>query len=117
MEEEHVINLVSESNEEKESEDEETLPEKYGSKEDVGPKEEEEDMSGHDKAKEKKPPKKTENSKKREMEEDLDEEDHEVKRRKEFESWEDLEDLIRARMPMGNCRRRNEGPSNLFTNV
>ena len=31
------------------------------------------------------------------------EEDREVKRQKEFESWEDLEDLMKARIPRGNC--------------
>ena len=51
------------------------------------------------------------------MEEDLDEEDQEVKRRNEFESWKDLEDLTRARMLRGNYRRGDEGPSDLFVDV
>ena len=40
-----------------------------------------------------------------------------MKKRKEFESWDDLEELMRARVIRGNCRRGDEGPSNLFSDV
>ena len=30
---------------------------------------------------------------------------------------EDLEDLMRARVPRGNCRTRDEAPSDLFADV
>ena len=56
-------------------------------------------------------------SRKTNSEEDPDEEEHEVKQRKEFESWEDLEDLMRARMVIGNCSKGDEGPSDLFVEV
>ena len=46
------------------------------------------------------------------------EEDHEVKRRKEFDSWKDLEDLMRARTPRGNRRRSERGePSHHFIEI
>ena len=51
------------------------------------------------------------------MQANLDEEEHELKWRKEFESWGDLEELTKARIVKGNCRRGDEGPSNLFVDV
>ena len=48
------------------------------------------------------------------VKEDPDNEDHEVKRWKEFELWEDLKNLMSARIPRGNCRTRDEGTSNPF---
>ena len=56
-------------------------------------------------------------SRKRKSEGDPNEEEHEVKRRKEFESWDDLKELMKSRMLRGNCKRANEGPSDLFTDV
>ena len=44
-----------------------------------------------------KSPPKNHNSRKRGPEEDLDDEDHEVKRRRESESWDDLKELMKAR--------------------
>ena len=41
------------------------------------------------------------NSKKKKMEEDLDDEDHEIKKRKELEMWEGLENSMRTRIPRG----------------
>ena len=64
-----------------------------------------------------KSPRKSENSKKRKPEKDPDDEDHEIKRRMEFESWEDFDDLMRARIPKGNDRTRGEGPSDLVAGV
>ena len=31
--------------------------------------------------------------------------------------WDDLKDLMRVRVPRGNCRTRDEGASDLFTDV
>ena len=42
------------------------------------------------------------NSKKRKLEEDLDDEGQKGKRRKEFETWDDLDNLMRPRVPYGN---------------
>ena len=62
-------------------------------------------------------PQRNSSSRKRKPEEDPDDKGHDVKRRKEFESWEDLEELMRERFIRGNWRRVDEGPSNLFSNV
>ena len=64
-----------------------------------------------------KSPQEIENSKKRKLEKNPDEEDPEVKWRKDFESWEDLEDLMRVRIPRRNCRTRDEGLLDLFADV
>ena len=56
-------------------------------------------------------------STKRKPEEGLDDENHDVKRRKKFETWRDLEELIRARVVRGNYRRADEGPLDLFTDA
>ena len=57
------------------------------------------------------------NPRKRKPEEDPEDEDHDIKQRKEFESWDDIEELMRARVVRGNCRRGDEGPSDLFSDV
>ena len=64
-----------------------------------------------------KSPRKGRNSKKRKIADGLDNKYHAVKIRKEFEWWEGLDDLMRARIPWGNCRTRGEGPSDLFADV
>ena len=57
------------------------------------------------------------NPRKRRLEEDPGDEDHNVKRRKEFESWKDLEELMRARVVRGNCKRGDKGPSDRFADM
>ena len=55
---------------------------------------------------------------KRDPEEEPDERDHEVKRRKEFDSWNDLEDLMKARVPRENSGRFEKGePSDHFIEI
>ena len=57
-------------------------------------------------------------SRKRKPKEDLGDEEHEVKQGKEFESWEDLEELMKTRVLRGKkCRRADEGPLDLFIDV
>ena len=52
---------------------------------------------------------------KRDPEEEPEKTDHEDKRRKEFDSWNDLEDLMRARAPRGSSGNFERGePSNHF---
>ena len=99
-----VINLVSES----ESEEEDCPTEE--------PQGNERNHCGEDSAKEESLHI-DQNLRKRKPEEDPDEEDHDMKRIKEFESWKDLEELMRARVVRGNCRRRDEGPPNQFSEV
>ena len=60
---------------------------------------------------------KNQKSRKRKPEEDPDEEEHEAKPRKELESWDDLEGLMKCRMVRGKCRKAYEGLSYLFTDV
>ena len=97
-----VINLLS---------DEESSEEEEG-KEDY-PKEE---RNCEDSAKEDSP-RMSQNPRKQKIEEDPDDKDHDMKKRKELESWDDLEELMRARVVRENCRRGDEGPSNQFSEV
>ena len=57
------------------------------------------------------------NSKKREPEGKPDDENHEMKGRKEFGMWEDLKGMMRCRIPRVNCKTRYEEPSDLFADV
>ena len=57
------------------------------------------------------------NSKKKKLEEDPEEEDHEIKNRKEFETWEDVENLTRVTAPRENCRTRDKGSLEVFADV
>ena len=105
-EEEEIINLINES-----ESSEEDCPNKE-QQEDVKARKEEGKMGCREDNAKEEFPRMDQSSRKRKPEEEP-----EVKRRKEFESWEDLEDLMESRMVTGNCRKGDEGPSYLFTEV
>ena len=51
------------------------------------------------------------------IEEDLEDDDYPCKRVKEWDSWEDLKELIQSRILKINYRWKDEGPSNLNVEV
>ena len=57
------------------------------------------------------------NPKKGKRENELDEEDHKIKRKKDYDSWDNLEDLMRATTNPRSYSKRDEGPSDLYAKV
>ena len=112
-EEVEVINLISESDSSEEEED-------YSEEEqqrNAGVREEEEKADCCEDSAREASPRMDPNLRKWKPKEDPDDEDHDVKWRKDFETWKDLEELMKARVVRGNCRRGDEGPLDLFADV
>ena len=51
------------------------------------------------------------------MQEDLKDSDFSCKKVKKWNSWDDLEGLMRSRIPITNCRWKDKGPSNFNPKV